>query len=448
MVRISRSLILLILVAALVSLSWTKAWAIALIRDAEIEAYLRQLSDPIFLAAGLDPGAIDIYIVRDQRLNAFVAGGQNLFLHTGLLTRSETPGQLQGVIAHETGHIAGGHLSRTGDAIAGAQTETIIGALLGAAATLAGAPAVGTAIFAGGATVAERGILSFSRRQEQSADQAAITYLTSLQRSPEGLLEFMEILETDNLRIVSEGDAYLRSHPLTRDRIAFVEHAVENSNYAAVPDDPAEIDEHKRMVAKLEGFLGEPSSVLRKYSGDTIYDRYARAVALYREPDLPASLALVEGLIAERPTDPYFWELEGQILYENGRSEEAIEAYDRAVDLLPGSALLQIGLARAYLEQGTDADRAEARDALAEAVLIEPTNSGAWRLLGIAEGQLGNENAADLALAEYAILTRNQRDARLYLGRAEQRMTATDPNWYQLQDLKRLLADMDEPSRR
>ncbi len=425
-----------------------RSWAISLIRDAEIETYVSNLSDPVFSAAGLDPSSIDIYLVRDPRLNAFVAGGQNLFLHTGLLTRSETPGQLQGVIAHETGHIAGGHLSRTGQAIANAQVETLIGAILGAAAAVAGAPQVGTALLAGGATVAQRGVLSFSRRQEQSADQAAVTYLTSVGRSPEGLLEFMEILENDNLRIVSEGDAYLRTHPLTRDRINFMEHALERSRYRGQAPDPEELHEHRRMVAKLDGFLGEPQSVLTAYTGDSVYDRYARAIALYRIPDLDAALELIDQLVAEFPDDPYFWELRGQVLFENGRATEAVADYEKSVELLPDSALLQIGLARAYLEQGNDEDRLRARDALKDAVRLEPGNAGAWRLLGIAEGQLGNVGKADLALTEHAVLTRNRRDATLYVRRAEQQISEGDQDWFRLQDLKRAIAEMEEPGRR
>ena len=90
------------------------------------------------------------------------------------------------MIAHETGHIAGGHLSRTMQAQQNAGISSIAGVLLGAAAAVAGAPQLGTAIIAGGATVAQSGFLKFSRGQEQAADQAAVTYLRALQMSPRG----------------------------------------------------------------------------------------------------------------------------------------------------------------------------------------------------------------------------------------------------------------------
>ena len=255
------------------------AQAATVIRDAEIEETIGRIAKPIFDAAGLDPDAVDVIILRDGQLNAFVAGGQNLFLNTGLLTRTENPDQLAGVIAHETGHIAGGHLSRAMAARERATVQSLLGAVLGAAAAVAGAPQVGTAIMAGGATVAQSGVLAFSRAQEQSADQAAVTYLAQSGRSPEGLVSFFEILENQNLRISSGGNAFLRTHPLTRERMAFLEDRVAGSPYKGKAPEDSVIDSHARMVAKLDAFLAEPGATLRHYAGGGVVDRYARAVA-------------------------------------------------------------------------------------------------------------------------------------------------------------------------
>jgi predicted Zn-dependent protease len=281
------------------------AGAATMIRDAEIEETIARLARPILDAARLDPESIDIFVLRDDRLNAFVAGGQNLFINTGLLIRSESAEQVAGVIAHEAGHIAGGHLSRAVAARERATVESLIGAVLGAAAAVAGAPQVGTAIMAGGATVAQRGILAFSRSQEQAADQAAIGFLASAGRSPRGLLEFLRILDNQNLRISnSDSNAFLRTHPLTRERVAFLEQQVEASRFRDTPTEPGLAEAHARMVAKLDAFLAEPNAALRRYRGDGLADRYAQAVAYFRLSQVDRALALLDGLAKERPTTP------------------------------------------------------------------------------------------------------------------------------------------------
>lgn len=423
------------------------ATAQGLIRDAEIEADLRRIADPLFSAAGLDPESVRIFVVNDPSLNAFVAGGQNLFIHTGLIQRAKSPEQLAGVIAHETGHISGGHLSRLRDAVGQANTEAIIGALLGAAAIVAGAPQVGTAVMAGGATVAERNLLRFSRGQEQAADQAAIRYLAAEQLPPTGLYEFFKILETQNLRINAEGPEYLRTHPLTRDRIVFLAGEVERSPYKGGSLPPEVHAAHARMVAKLEGFLAEPMEVLARRSGPSFEDRYARAVALFRRGDTDRALELVAGLKAEQPGDPHLDELEGQILFESGRIAAAVPAYRAALAGVPEAALVRFGLARALLELHEQAGTEKAVAHLREVVRIEPENAFAWRFLGIAEGRLGHEARASLALAEHALLIRKPEDAQLHLRRARQHVQPGDPEWLHLQDLEQAAARLESVGR-
>jgi predicted Zn-dependent protease len=427
--------------AAIVTMLGVLGWAMpamaqSLIRDAEIEADLRRIADPLFLAAGLDPASVRVFVVNDPSLNAFVAGGQNLFIHTGLIRRAETPEQLAGVIAHETGHISGGHLSRLRDAVGQANTEAIIGALLGAAAIVAGAPQVGTAVMAGGATVAERNLLRFSRGQEQAADQAAIRYLEAESLPPTGLYEFFKILETQNLRINAEGPEYLRTHPLTRDRIVFLGGEVERSPYRGRNFPPEVRDAHARMVAKLDGFLGDPMDVLQRRNGDAFEDRYARAVAHFRRGDTDQALELVESLKADRPGDPHLFELEGQILFESGRIAESVPAYREALAGVPDAALVRFGLARALLELNEPASGEEAVAHFREVVRLEPENAYAWRFLGVAEGRLGHDARASLALAEHAVLTRRSEDAQLHLRRARQLVQPGDPEWLHLQDLE------------
>jgi predicted Zn-dependent protease len=413
---------------------------ISLIRDAEIESMLRRMTAPIFQAAGLGSDAINLYIVKDDRLNAFVAGGQNLFLNTGLLMRASEPSQLLGVIAHETGHIAGGHLSRIPTAQSRAAAEMILATVLGAAAAVAGAPDVGAAIMSGGASYAQGNLMAFSRSQEQSADQAALGFLAQAGISSRGMLEVFKKLENENALAVSAMNPYLRSHPLTRDRINFVENQAraETVEGSGVPE--AWVQAHVRMVAKLEAFLQEPQRALQRYQDDSsLTGRYARAIALYRLPDLARALQEVDALIAEQPDDPYFHELKGQMLFENGRVAEAVPPYREAVRLRPDSALLRIGLGQALIETNGPDSNEEAIAHLEEATSLEPRNASAWRLLGIARGRDGQEGVSALALAEYALLVGKNEDARLYARRAEGNIDPSDPAWLRLQDILRVI---------
>ena len=415
--------------------------SVKLIRDAEIETTIRNMTDPILEAAGITPESVKLYIVQDKRLNAFVAGGQNLFLNTGLLQRTEHPGQLAGVIAHEIGHIAGGHLSRVGTAQRRATAELILATVLGAATAVAGAPGLGTALILGGQTYAQGEYLKFSRSQEQAADQAAISYLNRLRLSAEGLGEFFQILEQQNL-LISNRNPYLQSHPLTRTRIDFVKGQVEREkaqgSLAAFP--AAWQVGHERMVVKLKAFLDDPRRSIHDFTGDTLADRYARAIVYYRLPDLDRAVAEIDGLIADYPDDPYFHELKGQMLFENGRIERAIAPYREAVRLEP-TALIRIGLARALIESGDPAAGEEAIEQLEAAIGQEPTNAGAWRSLGIAQGRAGKEALASLSLAEWALLTGKRDDAKLHAKRAEARIGPNDPGWYQLRDILRAIEE-------
>jgi predicted Zn-dependent protease len=438
----SRRGLALVLGATLALLPYGSARAaeISLIRDAEIEATLRQFAGPILDAAGLGRDSVRIYIVNDNQLNAFVAGGMNLFLNTGLIMRTEHAGQLAGVIAHEVGHISGGHLSRVGGAQRRAAAEMILATVLGAAAAVAGGTSLGAAIITGGQSYAQSGLMRFSRGQEQAADQAGVVYLERSGISAAGLAEFFHVLDNQNVLAVSHTNPYLQTHPLTRDRIRFVENqvAAEGGRLAELP--PGWELAHGRMVVKLQAFLLDPGEILQRYGSDiTLLGQYARAIALYRVPDLPAALRDIEGLLAEHPDDAYFHELKGQMLFENGRIEEAVAPYRKAVELRPDAALLRVGLAQTLIESGAPDANAEAIAHLEEAVGREPTNAGAWRLLGIAQGRDGLEGISNLSLAEYALLIGKQDDARLYARRAEGKIDPSDPAWLRLQDVLRVI---------
>ena len=416
------------------------AEAARFIRDAEIENTIRAYSAPLFAAAGLNSKDVKILIVDDDTLNAFVFGGMNLFIHTGLLLKSEHAGQLIGVIAHETGHIAGGHLSRLSNRMRSASTAQIIAMILGAAAGIAtGSAQAGSAILLGGGELARQGVFGFSRAQESAADQAALRYLDRTGQSARGMAEFLVVMEKQEQLTVGRQPTYLRTHPITRDRINHVINSIADSRFSDTPVRREFAEMHRRMTAKLRGFLRPPAKTLNRYKegDDSVEARYARAIAHYRVPDLANALPLVDGLIAENPEDPYFQELKGQILFENGRGAEAIGPYDKAVRLLPDSALLRIGLARALLEQADPSLTKRALAHLKQAVHLERENPFAWSQLAIAYGRDRQFGMTALALAEAALARGNKKEARHQAKRAAKQLKRHSSGWLRAEDIKR-----------
>jgi len=403
------------------------AQGVNILRDAEIETIIRTYATPIFHAAGLDAGAVHVYVVQDQTLNSFVAGGQNLFMNSGTILRSETPNQLIGIIAHETGHIAGGHLARSEEALRHASIESIIALVVGAAAAAAtGNGGAGAAAILGGTSMAQRSFLQFSVTQEASADQAGLSYLDRTQQSARGLLQFFEILQQEELLSAAHQDPYMRTHPLTTQRVEYVREHVAHSPYSDRPDPPDFIEMHKRMKAKLRGFLSPPAQTLGEYpeSDKSIAARYARAIAWYRIPDLKKSVPAIDALIHDEPNNSYFHELKGQMLFENGRIGEAVGPYEQAVRLNPESALLRIELSQVLLETNDDKLVPKALANLNEAVRFEDRNPDAWRFLGIAYGRSHNIGMMALCLGEQGIAEGDYKMARQQATRAIQILPA------------------------
>lgn len=410
------------------------------IRDAEVENTIRLMATPIFQAAGIDPDAVSLNIILDPTLNAFVSGGQNMFFHTGLLIRVESPNQLIGIIAHETGHIAGGHLARMENTINDTVPAAILGALLGVAVGAAsGRGDAGAAIALGSQDLAMRNILSFSRMQESSADQAGLRFLDISHQSPKGMLEFMELLGDQELMVSVKQDPYVRTHPLTRDRVAAIRDAVQRSKWTNQPSSPDYDEPFRRMRAKLYAYLEPPIRTFQRFKAtDTSLEaRYARAIAAYRKPDLGTALPLMDGLIAERPKDPYFYEMKAQILFENAQGAEAVPLYKKAVEMLPDNALLRVELAQAQIEQDDPVMLAEAEANLNTALEREPTNATGWQQLGIVYGKKGDEGMASYAMAEDALLEGRPVDASFLANKAERMLPKKNgPIWLRLQDIK------------
>ena len=431
MVRyIARAWSVVLLLVMVVGQAHARSGGISLIRDAEIEHTIRAMSTPVWRAADLDPDSIKIHIVQDNALNAFVAGGQRIFITTGLLRRVESPAQLIGVIAHETGHISEGHLARMPEAMRNASAQAILSFLLGAAAAVAGSPEAGAAIIAGGQQAAQSSILQFSRTQESSADQAAVTSLDRAGTSPEGLVGFLRILGDQEKFVPEARDPYLRTHPITRERVAALQTRLTESRFKDKKDLPEQVAALERMRAKLVGYIEGRDTVLLKYpaTDTSIPARYARAFAHYRVGDLPKSLAA-------RPNDPYFHEFKGQMLFEHGRIKEARAPNENAVRLAPHEPLLRVALAMVLIADENPADNRGAIGHLEEATRREPHYGLAWQQLAIAYGRDGQLGLSALASAERFLLEGNARDARGQADRAQRMLPTGSPAWLRAQDI-------------
>lgn len=412
---------------------------IKLIRDAEIENIIRRYATPIFNAAGLSADAVNIHLVEDDRLNAFVAGGQRLFINTGLLIRAKSANQVIGVIAHESGHIAGGHLSRIHDELRNAEIKSILAAVIGVAvgaATRDGAAA--SAIVLGGQGAALTGLLKYNRTQESAADAAALKYLDATGQSARGIAEFFRLLQTDIRLQGAREHPYLSSHPLTNDRISAVENHIALSRYANVKPPRDRVIDHRIMRAKLRGFMQPLSSVLKNYpeTDNSIPARYARSAAYYLDGNLAVAVPLIDSLIADAPENPYFHELKGQMLFENGRIEKSLEPYSRSVGLAPEEPLLRVALARAQIETGNVALLEDARAQLEVAAGREPEMREIWRLSAIVNGRLGRMGEMALTQAEYELLGGKNIAARKLADRAIGQLPAGSPGWLRAQDIR------------
>lgn len=415
-----------------------------IIRDAEIEDLLRDYTRPILRAAGLGAQNIEVVIIGDRSFNAFVADGRRIFVNVGALFESETPNQIIGVLAHETGHIAGGHLARMREQMANAQTASIVALLLGlgaaAAGAAAGATGVGEAlpgIILGPQELVRRSLLSYARQHEEAADRAAVNYLNATGQSARGMLETFQRFADQTMFLSRSVDPYLLSHPMPRERISALEHVAQSSPYFSRTDPPALRFRHAMMRAKIAGFVERPDVVVRRYpvSDTSLPARYARAIAAYRHGNIRDAIAQIDSLIAEQPNNAYFHELKGQALMETGQGRAAVAPLRRAVALSNGAPLIRMLLGQALVQSGDSALAAEAVAELRQALQREPTASLGYRQLAIALGRSGDRGGADLASAQAAFHEGDFPTARQLAARAVRNFRKGSPEWLRAQDI-------------
>lgn len=447
----SRAARLTALVTA-VALACASAWPAAAqdakgpptLRDAEIEQLLRDYTRPILRTAGLERQNIQVVIINDRSFNAFVADGRRIFVNFGALLDAQTPNQIIGVLAHETGHLAGGHLAKLREQLAQAQTQMIIAMLLGVGAMVAGAKSnssgasqIGAAAISAPQEAIRRNLLSYQRQQEENADRAGVKFLTATGQSAKGMYDTFKRFADQTLFSSQGSDPYLMSHPMPAERVAALEQIARSSPYWEKKDDPALQLRHDLMRAKISGFMDRPDTVARKYpsSNTSLPARYARAISTYRHGDLRMALAMIDDMVREQPNNPYFYELRGQALLEGGHPAEAIAPLRKAVQLSSNAPLIEMLLGQALIASDNKAYADEAIAILRSALTREPEAPIGYTQLAMAYGRKGNYAEADLASAQAAFLRGDNKTARELATRAKTRFAVGTPGWVKADDI-------------
>ncbi|MFB7880827.1 M48 family metalloprotease [Brevundimonas diminuta] len=412
------------------------AQAQSLIRDTEIEGIIHEWSEPVLDAMGLDPNEVEILLVNDNDLNAFATRGRIMGLNTGLILRTKSPNQLLGVIAHEAGHIKNRHTLRDGAQNAGMQ-PMIMTMALGALAAIAGAPDAGAALLASSQYFGTLGALRYMQSQEGEADITGARALERAGESGRGMVEFFENFRAQEIFSDQRRYPYFRSHPLSSQRIEALRRPVEAASHYDKRDSDERMAQHALVVAKIRAFMDAPNATLRDYpsSDVSLPARYARAIAWYRDGQTQKALDAVDVLLAEQPENPYFWELKGQILFEEGRPAEALGAHEKSVELKPDAPLLRINLAHALIETSDVSKLTEAENQLKRALALEPENTMGWRLLSQAYASQGKEGEARLASAEYWFALRRPDQAAQFAMRARDMLDRSSIEWRRATDI-------------
>ena len=414
-----------------------------IIRDAEIEQLLRDYSSPILKAAGLAQQNIRVVIINDPSFNAFVADGHRIFINSGALMQAKTPNEVIGVLAHESGHIAGGHIARMHEEMAKASTESAVAMLLGIGAMVAGARSGGSGAEAGMAAltmpqgVIQSSMLAYIRTQEEQADRAGVKFLTATGQSPKGMYDTFKRLGDEQLYLAQHADPYLQTHPMPAERVAALEELVKNSPYWDKKDPPELQFRHDMMRAKLYGYLDRQGISGNRYppSDQSLPARYARAIAASRFGDTRTAVAQIDALIASNPQYPYFYEVKGQTLLEGGKPAEAIAPLRRAAQLAPNPALIQVMLGQALVESNDPSHLAEAITVLESSLAREPESPDGYNQLAMAYGRKGDLARADLASAQSALVRGDIKAARMLASRAKDRFPLGSPGWVRADDI-------------
>ncbi|HEY3800618.1 MAG TPA: M48 family metalloprotease [Caulobacteraceae bacterium] len=411
--------------------------ALNILRDTEIEGILHQEMDPIFAAANIDPARVELYIVGDREMNAETGAGYHMIVTTGLIMQATTPNQLQGVLAHETGHMERGDVAHSGEMMHSAIAPMVAALGLGLLAALAGAPDAAAGLMYSSQYFAELNVLTYSREQESRADEAAITYLERAGYSAQGLVDFFNTFRFEEVFDDEKKYPYFRDHPLSDDRIEALSVRARQQAHYGVQDTPEMIAQFQIMKDKIKAFTNRPYQTFIDFpETDTSFAaRYARAIAYYRELETDKAMTAIDALIAEKPDDPYLYELKGQALLESGRATEGEAPLRQAVALKPDAPLIRLLLAEDLISEDDHRKLDDAIVNLNRSLVVEPDSPLAWQYLSEAYDAKGDEGMARLAAAEQNFNLGQMKDARAFAMRAREYLKKGTPEWNRATDI-------------
>ena len=412
----------------------------AVLRDAETEALLNDMTAPLIEASELEPGNVEMVLINDGSINAFVAGGQAIYVHAGLINAADTANEVQGVLAHELGHITAGHVIRFNERTKAANGISILSLLVGVAAALAGAGDAAMGAIMAGQQAALGSFLAYNRDQEAATDLAGARYLSGAGISGRGMISFFEKLRNFEIRrgySQSDDAGYMRTHPLSGDRVQTLRNLLEEDPAWEARDDPALQERFLRAKAKLYGYLADPRRTLTYFpvSDTSIPARYARAYAYHKEARIDLALAEADALLAAEPENPYFLELKGQVLLESGRPLEALDPLRRATELSRAHPLIAGIFGHALIATENEANYPEAERVLRAAVAKDRYNPFAWYQLGVVYAASGDIPRARLASAEQLVMNRRFPEALQNAQAAEASLPYGSPDWIRAQDV-------------
>ena len=406
---------------------------LSVIRDSEVENVLSKMARQIFTAAGLNPENAEIVLVNDDSINAFVAGGQTIFVHSGLITNAKSPDEVAFVLSHETGHIVGGHVIRGAQQMKSAQTTALISTVLGGLLAVAGgSPEAGLAIMMGTNSSVMGSFMAYRQSEESAADRTAVDIMKKTGYSMQGFTDTMKELQRQERLSSSYDNTYWQTHPMTRDRMRNIERFTKNAGIIS-QDEAFDL-----MRAKLIGFLSPPEHTRHLYQGNSVVDKYAHTIANYKDNKINDSLKGLDELIVLRPNNAYFYELKGQFLFEMGQLNESIVTYETAVGLMPNATLIRLALGQVLTESDNADDLKKAIHHLSEVVAQDRSIPGAWRLLATAYGKTRNMPMADYAMAEFYMLTGKKDEAVKLAKRAIDKIPSGTPAYQHLNDILEL----------
>ncbi|HRD74445.1 MAG TPA: M48 family metalloprotease [Hyphomicrobiaceae bacterium] len=413
------------------------------VRDTEIERLLREYAQPILRAAGQEKGRIRVRIVRSEVFNAFVIDGRSIYVHTGLLVQAKSPNQVIGVLAHEVGHIANGHLAALRDRIQRDQTKSLLIKLLGIGLLIAGGTSgsagtssSGSAVLSGGDEILLRSLLAERRSQESSADQSGLKYLFATRQSGRGMLETFEFFAQQEYVSDQYKDPFVRSHPVAAERLARLRDAVMASPFYGVTDPPALQLRHDLMRAKISGYLERMQIVFNKYprTDTSLPARYARAIATFLGSGLDPALPLVDELIREKPDNPYFLEVKGDFYARSGKAALAVEPLRRSLKLAGDAPLIRTRLAEALLALEDPRFYPEILDLMRKTIIEDP-DPRAYRAFALVNYKLGRRPQAELATAEAYFLEGDFKQAQTFARRAQAGLRNGESDWLRANEI-------------